>query len=144
MTTGQDSNDCIFCKIVAGEIPCFEILDSDAVLSFMDINPFNPGHCLAIPKAHFTDVFTIPPAAITATARTAATLARAVDRVLRPDGLNLIQANRAAAGQTVFHFHFHIFPRRSGDEASLEWGHNPGDMDEIRQLAERIIAEIRR
>ncbi len=138
----QTDPDCLFCKIIAGEIPSFKLCEDAETLAFMDINPFNPGHCLAVPKAHVADLFTIPPDLIAATARTAATLARAVDRALRPDGLNLIQANRAAAGQTVFHFHFHIFPRRSGDEASLEWGHKPGDMDEIRQLAEKIIAEI--
>ncbi len=139
--TETDPN-CIFCKIVAGEIPSFKLYEDARTFAFMDINPFNPGHCLAIPKAHFADLFTIPPEVIAATARTAASLARAVDRVLRPDGLNLIQANREAAGQTVFHFHFHVFPRRSGDEARLEWGHKPGDMDEIRRLAERITAEI--
>ena len=136
--------NCIFCKIIAGEIPSFKLYEDAETFALMDINPFHPGHCLAIPKAHFADLFTIPPAVIAATARTAATIAGAVDRALRPDGLNLIQANRKAAGQTVFHFHFHVFPRRSGDEASLEWGLNPGDMDEIRQLAEKIIAEIRR
>ena len=133
---------CIFCKIIAGEIPSFKLFEDAETFAFMDINPFNPGHCLAIPKAHFADLFAIPPAVIAATARTAATIAGAVERAVRPDGLNLIQANREAAGQTVFHFHFHIFPRRSGDEASLEWGHKPGDRDEIRQLAEKIIAEL--
>ena len=130
--------DCIFCKIVAGEIPCFKLFEDDETIAFMDINPFSEGHCLAVPKAHFKDVFSISPDAMAATARTAARVAKAVDATVRPDGLNLIQANGPAAGQTVFHFHIHIFPRKSGDQASLDWGHSPGDMDAIGALAERI------
>ncbi len=134
--------DCIFCKIVAGEIPCFKIYEDAVSLAFMDINPFNEGHALAIPKAHCADVFGAPDEAVAAAAKTAAKVARAVNQVLAPDGLNLIQANGPAAGQTVFHLHFHIFPRRAGDNASLEWGHSPGDMDAIGRLAEQIKAKI--
>lgn len=130
--------DCIFCKIVAGEIPCFKLYEDDETIAFMDINPFSDGHCLAVPKAHFKDVFSISPDAMAATARTAARVATAVDATVQPDGLNLIQANGPAAGQTVFHFHFHIFPRADGDRASLDWGHSPGDMDAIGALAEQI------
>lgn len=134
--------DCIFCKIVAGEIPCFKLYEDAVSLAFMDINPFNEGHALAIPKAHCADLFGADDAALTAAAKTAAKVARAVNAILAPDGLNLIQANGPAAGQTVFHLHFHIFPRREGDEARLEWGHDPGDMEAIGQLAERIKAKI--
>ncbi len=130
--------DCIFCKIVAGEIPCFKLYEDDQTIAFMDINPFSDGHCLAVPKAHFKDVFSISPDAMAATARTAARVATAVDATVQPDGLNLIQANGPAAGQTVFHFHFHIFPRADGDRASLDWGHSPGNMDTIGALAEQI------
>lgn len=140
----QTDPDCVFCKIVAGDIPCFKLFEDAETLAFMDINPFNPGHCLAIPKSHFADLYGLPQAALAATARTAALLAQAANRALQPDGLNLIQANGQAAGQSVFHFHFHIFPRRAGDDANLNWGQVPGDMDEIGRLAEKIVAEIGR
>ena len=138
----QTDPDCVFCKIVAGDIPCFKLFEDAETLAFMDINPFNPGHCLAIPKSHFADLYTMPPTALAATTRTAAELAQAVNQAIQPDGLNLIQANGPAAGQSVFHFHFHIFPRRAGDDANLNWGQVVGNIDEIGQLAKKIVAEI--
>ena len=138
----QTDPDCVFCKIVAGDIPCFKLFEDAETLAFMDINPFNPGHCLAIPKSHFADLYTMPPTALAATTRTAAQLAQAVNQAIQPDGLNLIQANGPAAGQSVFHFHFHIFPRRAGDDANLNWGQVAGNIDEIGQLAKKIVAEI--
>src|SRR5439155_26533088 len=106
---------CIFCKIVAGEIPCFKLFEDAETLAFMDINPVHDGHSLVIPKAHYPTLFAIAPEAIAAVAQTAARVARAVDAALNPDGLNLIQANGEGAGQSVAHFHFHVFPRRLGD-----------------------------
>ena len=138
----QTDPDCVFCKIVAGDIPCFKLFEDAETLAFMDINPFNPGHCLAIPKSHFADLYAMPPTALAATTRTAAQLAQAVNQAIQPDGLNLIQANGPAAGQSVFHFHFHIFPRRAGDDANLNWGQVAGNIDEIGQLAKKIVAEI--
>ena len=133
----QEPN-CIFCKIVAGDIPSFKLYEDDGVLAFMDINPFQPGHCLVIPKRHFTDIYAISDAAIADTAAITARLARAVRAVVEPDGLNIIQANRQAAGQSVFHFHFHVFPRAASDNATLNWGLVPGDMAAIEALARSI------
>jgi histidine triad (HIT) family protein len=138
----KTDKDCIFCKIVAGEIPCFKLYEDDQTLAFMDINPFNPGHCLAIPKAHYANAFEIPDAEIAAAAMTARRVAAAVNRALAPDGINLLQANGEAAGQSVHHVHFHIFPRRHGDNASLNWGLVAGDMDEIKANAEKIAAAL--
>ena len=130
--------DCIFCKIVAGQIPCFKLFEDADTLAFMDINPVHDGHSLVIPKAHYRDVFEIAPEAVAAAARTAAQVAKAVAAVVKPDGLNLIQANGPGAGQSVGHFHFHIFPRRLGDGVAINWDPKPGNMTRIGELAERI------
>lgn len=132
--------DCIFCKIVAGQIPCFKLFEDADTLAFMDINPVHDGHCLVIPKGHYRNVFEIAPEAIAAAGRTAAKVATAVDEAVKPDGLNLIQANGPGAGQSVGHFHFHIVPRRLGDGVAINWHPKPGDMTRISELAERIRA----
>ena len=134
--------DCLFCKIIAGEIPCFKLFEDDETLSFMDINPANEGHALVIPKEHAKDVYAVSDTAITATVKTAKKIAAAVDKTLNPDGLNLLQCNGPAAAQSVFHFHMHVLPRREGDELKLNWGLKPGDMDAIGALAERIRGNL--
>ena len=139
MTTDAD---CLFCKIIAGEIPCFNLIEDDETLAFMDINPANEGHALVIPKEHAKDVYAVSDAAITATVKTAKKIAAAVDKTLSPDGLNLLQCNGPAAAQSVFHFHMHVLPRREGDELKLNWGLKPGDMDAIGALAERIRGNL--
>lgn len=134
--------DCLFCKIIAGEIPCFKLFENDETLAFMDINPANEGHALVIPKEHATDVYTVSDTAIAATITTAKKIAAAIDKTLNPDGLNLLQCNGPAAAQSVFHFHMHVLPRREGDELKLNWGLRPGDMDAIGALAERIRGNL--
>lgn len=134
--------DCIFCKIVAGEIPCFRVYEDEEVLGFMDINPFNEGHALAIPKAHHPDLHDIPPELAGKVAAAAVRIGRAVQKVVAPDGINLQQANGPAAGQSVFHFHMHIFPRVAGDNATFNWELVPGDMDRIGALGEKIAAAL--
>jgi histidine triad (HIT) family protein len=134
--------DCLFCKIIAGEIPCFKLFENDDTLAFMDINPANEGHALVIPKGHATDVYTVSDAAIAATVATAKKIAAAIDKTLNPDGLNLLQCNGPAAAQSVFHFHMHVLPRREGDKLKLNWGLSPGDMDAIGALAERIRGNL--
>jgi len=134
--------DCIFCKIIGGEIPCFKLYENDHTLSFMDINPASEGHALVIPKEHAADVHAVSEDAIMNTVITAKKIAAAVDRTLNPDGLNLLQCNGPAAAQSVFHFHMHVLPRRDGDELKLNWGLKPGDMDAIGKLAERIRSNL--
>jgi len=134
--------DCLFCKIIAGEIPCFKLFENGETLAFMDINPANEGHALVIPKEHSRDVHAVSDAAITATVTTAKKIAAAIDKTLNPDGLNLLQCNGPAAAQSVFHFHMHVLPRREGDELKLNWGLKPGDMDAIGELAERIRGNL--
>jgi histidine triad (HIT) family protein len=129
---------CVFCKIVAGQIPCFKLYEDEATLAFMDINPVNDGHALVITKAHHPTVFAVSPEDFAAAARTTIKVASAVERALRPDGLNLIQANGKGAAQSVPHFHIHVLPRRLGDELKINWELKPGDRTAIAQIAERI------
>ena len=130
--------DCIFCKIIAAEIPCFRLYEDDDTLAFMDINPASEGHALVIPKEHFPDVHEASDAAISSTVVTAKKIASAINKTLSPDGMNLLQCNGPAAAQSVLHFHMHVLPRRDCDELKLNWGLAPGDMDAIGKLAERI------
>ena len=134
--------DCIFCKIIAGEIPCFKLFESDDTLAFMDINPANEGHALVVPKEHYADVHSVSAAAISSTVITAKMIAAAIEKTLSPEGINLLQCNGPAAAQSVLHFHMHVLPRRDGDELKLNWGLEPGDMDAIGKLAERIRANF--
>lgn len=134
--------DCLFCKIIQGEIPCFKLYEDDDTLSFMDINPASEGHALVIPKEHAADIHAVSDNAIMAAVVTARKVAAAVDKTLNPDGLNLLQCNGPAAAQSVFHFHMHVLPRRDGDDLKLNWGLKPGDMDAIGELAERIRGNL--
>ena len=134
--------DCIFCKIIRGEIPSFKVYEDDKTYAFMDINPGNPGHCLAIPKFHAENIFTAPDEWLAATATTTRRVARAVQVALTPYGMNIVQANGPGAKQSVFHLHVHILPRAKDDNLLLNWGLNPGNMDEIRALAERVKAAL--
>ena len=134
--------DCIFCKIIAGEIPCIKLYENVDTLAFMDINPANEGHVLVIPKEHYADVHTVSAAAISSTVIAAKMIAAAIEKTLSPDGINLLQCNGPAAAQSVLHFHMHVLPRRDGDELKLNWGLEAGDMDAIGKLAERIRANL--
>ena len=134
--------ECVFCKIVAGQLPCFKLCEDADTLAFMDINPVHDGHALVIPKAHWPTVFDIAPDSLAAVARTAARVAKAVNAAVKPDGLNLIQANGKGAAQSVGHLHIHVLPRRLGDGLLVNWTPTPGDMARIGELAERIRARL--
>ena len=138
----SQASDCVFCKIIAGEIPCFKLHEDDDTLAFMDINPASEGHALVIPKEHSADVHGISDAAISSTVVTAKKIASAIEKTLNPGGLNLVQCNGPAAAQSVLHFHMHVLPRKEGDELKLNWGLQPGDMYAIGKLAERIRAHL--
>ena len=133
---------CIFCKIVAGSIPCFKLFEDAETLAFMDINPAHDGHCLVIPKAHFPTVFALAPEAFAAAGRTVIKVANAVNKALSPEGINLLQANGPGAAQSVFHFHIHILPRRRDDGLTINWTPKPGDRARIAEIAERIRREL--
>jgi histidine triad (HIT) family protein len=123
--------ECLFCKIVAGEIPATIVAQDERTITFMDISPATRGHALVIPRAHVRDVHEIDPEDLKAVVVAAQALAaKALDR-LGADGVNLLNSSGAAAWQTVFHFHMHVIPRYAGDPLRLPWAPSPGDRDDI-------------
>ena len=132
----------IFSRIASGEIPALKVYEDHETLAFMDISPASRGHTLVICKQEYADLFSIPPATLAAVMRTAQQVALALREVLRPDGINIIQNNGAAAGQSVFHFHVHIIPRWESDNAVPLWKPQPADQDDLSALASQISAAI--
>ncbi len=130
--------DCIFCKLVAGELPAQKVYEDERTVAFMDINPGTRGHTLVIPRQHHRNLLEIDPEDLTATVLTAQTMAQRISDRLGADGVNLINSCGAAAWQTVFHFHIHVIPRYSDDPLTLPWKPAPGDMDEIAATAREL------
>ncbi len=128
--------DCIFCKIVAGEVPATIVRSDERTVAFMDIAPGSRGHCLVIPRAHAADLTEISADDLAACALAAQDLARLALDGLGAEGVNLINSCRPAAWQTVFHFHVHVIPRYAGDGLVLPWTPAPADMDELQAAAE--------
>jgi histidine triad (HIT) family protein len=130
--------DCIFCKIIAGDLPASVIDSDERTISFMDINPATAGHALVVPRAHARDLLSIDPVDLQAVVRSAQRVAALIDRTLDADGINLINSCGAAAWQTVFHFHIHVIPRYVGDPLELPWRPAAGDPEQIAALARRL------
>ena len=130
--------DCIFCKILAGELPGTIVAEDERTVSFMDINPATRGHALVVPRSHTPDLGTIPDADLAAVAAAAKRLAARAKERLGADGVNLMNSWGADAWQTVFHFHVHVIPRYSGDPLKLPWKPAPGDRDEVAAAADAL------
>jgi histidine triad (HIT) family protein len=130
--------DCLFCKIVAGEIPATIVAQDERTVSFMDINPATRGHALVVPRTHARDLLAIDPEDLAAVARAGQRLACTAKDALGADGINLINSCGARAWQTVFHFHLHVIPRYEDDPLRLPWIPGPGDMDAIRATGEQL------
>jgi histidine triad (HIT) family protein len=130
--------DCLFCKIVAGEVPSTRVHEDGRTIAFMDINPATRGHALVVPRRHWTDLLEIDPGDLQATMVAAQRLAQHMHDRLSPDGINLLNSCGSAAWQTVFHFHVHVIPRYEGDPLVLPWRPAPGDRAEIEQAAETL------
>jgi histidine triad (HIT) family protein len=107
-------NSNIFAKILRGEIPCVKVYEDDKTLAFMDVMPESEGHVLVVPKEPAENILDLSPDGLAATIATTQKVAKAVEKALQPDGILLKQYNRTAAGQSVFHIHFHIVPRHEG------------------------------
>jgi histidine triad (HIT) family protein len=133
--------DCLFCKIVAGEIPATVISEDERTVTFMDINPATRGHALVVPRTHSRDVLEIAPDDLAAVVRAAQVQARTAKERLAADGVNLINSCGAAAWQSVFHFHMHVIPRYADDPLRLPWVPAPGDMDAIQAAAAALKGE---
>jgi len=127
--------DCLFCKIVAGEIPSERIDEDERTVAFMDINPATRGHALVVPREHSANLLEIEHDDLAATMAAAQRLARTASDRLGADGITLLNGCGAAAWQTVFHFHVHVIPRYEGDPLRLPWKPGPGDADEIAAAA---------
>ena len=112
---------CIFCKLVAGDIPAATIYEDELTIAFMDIGQVNPGHVLVATKRHAATLLDVTPEEAGAVMQTAQRVARAVQAVFDPPGLTLLQANGREGDQTVFHFHMHVVPRHEGDGIALSW-----------------------
>ena len=130
--------DCIFCKIVADELPASIVDEDERTVSFMDISPATRGHALVIPREHATDLLSIGAEDLEACMRGAQRLAHRAKEALGADGVNVLNSCGAAAWQTVFHFHVHVIPRYENDPLKLPWIPGEGDMDEINKTAEEL------
>jgi histidine triad (HIT) family protein len=130
--------DCLFCKIVAGEIPSTRVDEDERTVAFMDINPATRGHLLVIPREHSADLLEVADEDLEACARMARKLAGRVQERLGADGANLLNSCGRVAWQTVFHFHVHVIPRYANDPLRLPWVPRPGDRDEILATAAEL------
>ena len=139
-----EMKDCIFCNIIKGDIPCFKVFEDDRVLAFADINPITQGHTLIIPKNHAENIWEINAEDLTAVHLASGKIAAAMQAVLKPEGIAVLQLNGRAVNQVVMHYHLHLIPR-STNEPSLtmtEWELVPGDMKIIEKTAGQIAAVL--
>jgi histidine triad (HIT) family protein len=136
------SGDCVFCKIRDGQIPSMKVYEDEATLAFMDINPLNIGHCLVVTKRHAPTIWDAEVEDLQAAIATAQKVAIALVAAVKPDGLNMLQANGAAAFQSVPHFHLHLIPRWVRDGKGFDWKLVAGDREQIAKVGERVRAAL--
>jgi histidine triad (HIT) family protein len=130
--------DCIFCKIVAGELPSQIVEEDERTVAFMDISPATRGHLLVVPREHARNLLEVGADDLRATMATVQRMARRVSERLEPAGINVLNSCGAAAWQTVFHFHVHVIPRYQDDPLKLPWTPEPGDPDEVADAARAL------
>lgn len=139
-------DDCIFCKIVKGDIPCVKICENDRVLVFADINPISNGHALLIPKKHAENIWEISEEDLKVIAAVSKQVADAMRTALKPAGVAVLQLNGRAVNQVVMHYHMHLIPRFEGDPElkMTAWELVPGDMAVVKQTGAQIAAALDR
>ncbi len=135
-------DDCIFCKLANGDIPTNTLYEDDVVRVIFDAEPAAEGHVLILPKEHFDNIYTLDDATAAHVFQVAAKIAKAMKTSLACEGINVVQNNGEAAGQTVFHFHMHIIPRNSGDTVSVGWKKKEVSTERIQELTEQIRAQF--
>ena len=135
-------SDCVFCRIVAKQIPATVVHEDGETLAFMDIGQVNPGHVLVALKAHAENLFALEEAQAAAVFRTVARVARGIRAAFAPQGLSVYQANGKPAGQTVFHFHIHLVPRHEGDDMNLTWPVKNPPREKLEDYAAKIRAAL--
>jgi histidine triad (HIT) family protein len=134
--------DCVFCRIVAKQIPASVVFEDQATLAFMDLGQVNPGHVLVACKAHADDIYGLDEAQAAAIFRSAARVARAIRDAFNAPGLSIYQANGKPAGQTVFHFHLHVLPRHDADGMQLVWPVKNPPRERLEEYCARIRARL--
>lgn len=135
--------DCVFCKIVGGEIPAVKVLDEDLVIAFMDINPASRGHMLIVPKRHAENIFEISDGDLAAVISAVRRCAKAARDALKAEGVTILQLNGTASDQIVPHLHIHVMPRWENDGLTVShWEMKPGDMDELNEMAGKLKEHI--
>ena len=137
-------SDCIFCRIVARQIPATVVHEDEHTLAFMDLGQVNPGHVLVAVKKHAENLYALDDAQAGAVLRAAARVARAIRDAFAPQGLSVYQANGKAAGQTVFHYHVHLVPRHEGDGMALSWPVKNPPREQLEAHAAKIRASLPR
>ena len=134
--------NCIFCKIVKGEIPSNKIYEDENVLVFLDIAPVNLGHSLIVPKKHFANIYETPEETLAEMMKAAKKISKALKSELGADGINVTMNNDPAAGQIIFHSHIHVIPRLSGDGFPLWHGRRPYQEGEMNKVEKKIIGGL--
>ncbi len=132
--------ECLFCRIIAGELPATILAEDERTVTFMDIHPATRGHALVVPRAHAQDLLSVDSEDLREVIVAAQRLAGRVKERLGADGVNLINSCGSAAWQTIFHFHVHVIPRYEGDPLQLPWHPHPGDPQEIAAAAAELSA----
>ena len=135
-------DNCIFCKIVKGEIPCTKIYEDEDLLAFLDIAPVNIGHSLVVPKEHYVNIYETPEEMVAKMMKAAKKISYAIKDGLGADGINVTMNNDSAAGQVVLHSHIHIIPRITNDGFGLWHGKRPYEDGEKETVAQKIISSI--
>jgi histidine triad (HIT) family protein len=134
---------CVFCRIVAGELPSAKVHEDELTIAFMDIGQVNPGHVIVAVKRHCETILDLDDQLAGAVFKTAARVARAVEAAFSPGGITVLQANRKAGWQTVPHMHLHVLPRHDGDGVGLTWPAKNPPFAELEPLAEKLRAALR-
>ncbi|MBP2313865.1 HIT family protein [Azospirillum soli] len=133
------SETTIFSRLIAGELPCAKVYEDEQTFAFMDAGQVNPGHVLVALKRPAPTILDVSEDEAAALFRTVHRVAKAVQAAFEPEGITLLQANKAAGWQTVPHIHIHVVPRYEGDGADLVWPRNNPPMDELKALGARIV-----
>ncbi len=135
--------DCVFCKIIAGDLPCHKLHEDDQVIAIMDAGQVNPGHALVLSKEHAADMMALDEDTAAQAFRIANRLAKAQAKQFDAEGVTILQANREVGFQTVFHFHLHVVPRYANDGMALTWPAKMPPPDELAAHAETLRAGLR-
>lgn len=135
-------DDCIFCKLANGDIPTNALYEDDIVKVIFDLGPASDGHVLILTKDHFDNIYSLDDATAAHIFQVAVKIADAMKVALDYEGLNIVQNNGTAAGQTVFHFHMHLIPRYENDTVNIEWKSGEADEKKIAELKEKISAQF--